>query len=161
MIEIRRAKPEDQDLVWDIIRQVIENGDTYVFSPGSSREKMLSYWFGKDKYTYIACQDNKIAGTFIIKDNQPDLGSHIANASYMTSPEARGQGVGTAMGEFSIAEAKKLGYLAIQFNFVVSDNQPAVRLWKKMGFEIIGEIPDAFRHHKLGLTSVFIMYRKL
>jgi hypothetical protein len=92
MIEIRKAQSEDQDQVWEIIRQVIAEGDTYVFSPDSSKEKMLAYWFGQDKHTYVATIDNKVVGTFVIKDNQPDLGSHIANASYMTSPAASGQG---------------------------------------------------------------------
>ncbi|NII28237.1 GNAT family N-acetyltransferase [Pseudoflavitalea sp. X16] len=161
MIEIRKATPEDHDQIWNIIRQVIAGGDTYVFSPDSSKEKMLAYWCGQDKHTYVATIDSQVVGTFVIKDNQPDLGSHIANASYMTSPAATGQGVGKAMGEFSLAEAKQLGYKAMQFNIVVSSNQRAVRLWEKLGFKIIGEIPEAFNHKQYGLTNAFIMYRKL
>src|SRR5215216_7389136 len=88
MIEIRKATLADQDKIWDIIRQVIAEGDTYVFSPNSPKEKMLAYWCGQDKHTYIATINSKVVGTFVIKDNQPDLGSHIANASYMTSPAA-------------------------------------------------------------------------
>lgn len=161
LIEIRKAQPEDQDQVWDIIRQVIAAGDTYVFNPDSPKEKMLAYWFGLDKHTYVATVDDNVVGTFVIKSNQADLGSHIANASYMTSPAASGQGIGRTMGEFSLAEAKRLGYKAIQFNIVVTSNQKAVRLWQKLGFIIIGEIPEAFNHIELGLTNAFIMYRKL
>src|SRR3954452_9672085 len=116
MIEIRKAQSKDQNQVWEIIEQVIAEGDTYVFSPNSPQDKMIAYWFGQDKHTYVAIIDNKVIGTFFIKDNQPDLGSHIANASYMTSPAALGQGVGRTMGEFSLAEAKRLGYKAMQFN---------------------------------------------
>lgn len=161
MIEIRQATPEDHEQIWDIIRQVIAEGDTYVFSPDSPKEKMLAYWCGKDRHTYVATIDDKVVGTFVIKDNQPDLGSHIANAGYMTSPAASGQGVGKAMGEFSLVVAKQLGYKAMQFNIVIATNQRAVRLWGKLGFKIIGEIPDAFNHRQNGLTNAYIMYRKL
>jgi ribosomal protein S18 acetylase RimI-like enzyme len=161
MIEIRKAQSQDQDQVWEIIRQVIAAGDTYVFSPDSPKDKMLAYWFGQDKHTYVATIDNKVVGTFLIKDNQPDLGSHIANGAYMTSPAASGQGIGSAMGEFSLAEAKRLGYKAMQFNIVIASNKRAVGLWQKLGFTIIGEIPEAFDHKQLGLTNAFIMYRKL
>ena len=105
--------------------------------------------------------NGKIVGTFFLKDNQPDLGSHIANAGYMVAPEAMGKRVGRTMAEFSLKEAKELGYLAMQFNFVVKSNTVAVRLWQQVGFEIIGEIPEAFQHQENGLTNALIMYRKL
>ena len=120
MIEIRRATSADNDQIWNIIRQVISKGDTYVFDPDSSKEKMLAYWCGQNKHTYVATQGGIIVGTLIIKDDQPDLGSHIANASYMTLPAASGQGVGKAMGELSLKEAERLGYKAMQFNITGS-----------------------------------------
>lgn len=161
MIEIRKATIDDYDAIWEIIREVISTGDTYVFAPASSKEKMLAYWFGQDKHTYVATLNNKVAGTFIIRDNQPDLGSHIANASYMTLPIASGQGIGKKMGKFSLEEAKRLGYKAMQFNIVVKSNERAVRLWQSLGFNIIGEIPEAFNHKQNGLTSAYIMHRKI
>jgi ribosomal protein S18 acetylase RimI-like enzyme len=171
MIEIRRATENDKPQIWKIIKSVIAAGDTYVFSPDSSQEKMLAYWCGADKKTYVAVWsepskaagglNHKIVGTFYIKDNQPDLGSHIANAGYIVAPEVHGRGVGRSMAEFSLEEAKRLGYRAMQFNFVVESNQIAVRLWQKLGFEIIGEIPEAFQHPEKGLTNALIMYRKL
>src|SRR5258706_2987432 len=118
MIEIRKATPADHNQIWNIIGQVIAEGDTYVFSPDSSKEKMLAYWCGQDKHTYVATIDSEVVGTFVIKENQPELGSHIANASYMTLPAVTGQGVGRAMGEFSLVEARQLGYKAMQFNIV-------------------------------------------
>jgi len=161
MIEIREATPSDHDQIWNVIRQVIAEGDTYVFSPDSSKEKMLAYWCGHDKHTYVAIINSEVVGTFFIKNNQPDLGSHVANASYMTLPAATGQGIGRAMGEFSLVEARQLGYKAMQFNIVVASNQRALHLWKELGFKIIGEIPEAFNHKQYGLTNAFIMYRKL
>lgn len=160
-ITIRLAEVEDQDFIWGIIKQVISKGDTYVFAPDSGKDKMLSYWCDANKHTYVAIIDEEIIGTFIIKQNQPDLGAHVANASFMTHPSYFGQGIGTAMGEFCLREAKRLGFLSMQFNIVVKNNQPAIRLWEKLGFRIIGEIPEAFQHAKLGLTSAYVMWRKL
>jgi ribosomal protein S18 acetylase RimI-like enzyme len=161
MIIIRKAIEDDKDDIWGIIRQVIATGDTYLFDPDSSKEKMMAYWFGADKHCYVAEEDGKIAGTFIFKENQPDLGSHIANASYMTAPKARGKGIGKMMCEYSLQEAKKFGFTAMQFNIVVKSNEGAIRLWKSLGFEVIGDIPDAFNHKQNGYTNAYIMYRKL
>lgn len=122
---------------------------------------MLRFWFAPDKRTYVAVSENKIVGTFFLKTNQPDLGSHIVNAGYMVAPEAKGMRVGRTMAEFSLEEAKNLGYRAMQFNFVVKSNEVAVKLWLALGFEIIGEIPEAFQHKENGLTNALIMYRKL
>ncbi len=161
MIEIRKATEKDAPQIWEIIKAVISTGDTYVFSPESSKEKMLAFWCGADKRTYVAVSENRIVGTFFFKENQPDLGSHIANAGYMVAPEEKGKRIGRQMAEFSIEEAKRLGYRAMQFNFVVKTNESAVKLWRNLGFEIIGEIPEAFDHAENGLTNAFVMYRKL
>ncbi len=160
-IKIRKAKEEDFDHIWKIIQEIILKGDTYVFAPDSSKKKMLGFWCGKECHTYIATEENKIVGTFFLTDNFPDLGSHVANAGYMTLPSASGKGIGQLMGEYSIIEATRLGYKAMQFNMVVKTNENAIRLWKKLGFEIKGEIPEAFDHKENGLTDVFIMWRKL
>ena len=161
MIQIRKAEPKDHASIWQIIHEVIAKGDTYVFDPDSSREEMLEYWCGRQKHTYVAEIAFEIVGTFIIKDNFPGLGSHVANASYMTHPSAFGKGIGKAMGEFSLLEAKRLGYRAMQFNIVVKTNERAIRLWQKLGFEIRGEIPEAFNHSAKGYVDACIMWRSL
>lgn len=161
MIEIRKAAEKDAEQIWEIIEAVIASGDTYVFAPDSPKEKMLDYWFAGDKQTYVALSENKIVGTFFLKANQPDLGSHIANAGYMVAPKATGRGIGRTMAEFSLEEAERLGFRAMQFNFVVKSNEVAVKLWQSLGFKIIGEIPEAFRHGEKGLTNAFVMYRKI
>lgn len=161
MIEIKKAVVSDQPRIWEIIKSIIAAGDTYAFAPDSSEEKMLAFWCGADKQTYVARLEDEIVGTFFLKPNQPDLGAHIANAGYMVAPEASGKGIGKTMAEFSLEEARKLGYAAMQFNFVVKSNANAIRLWQTLGFQIIGEIPEAFRHREKGLTSALIMYRRL
>jgi len=161
MIYIRKAGQGDYDSIWQIIHEVIAKGDTYVFAPESSREKMLDYWCHKDKHCYVAEIENIIVGTFVIQDNFPGLGSHVANAAFMTLPSAFAKGIGRRMGEFSISEAKRLGYQSMQFNIVVKTNKRAIRLWQKLGFEIKGEIPEAFNHRTEGYVDACIMWRKL
>lgn len=161
MLQIREATESDKPQIWQIIKSVIATGDSYVFYPHSSREKMLSYWFSAEKKVYVAALENKIVGTFYLKPNQPDLGSHICNAGYMVSTEAKGQGIGRKMAEFSLLEARRLGFRAMQFNFVVKSNERAIKLWLALGFEIIGEIPEAFQNQEKGFTNALIMYRKL
>ena len=161
MLQIRKAETTDREDVWSILKNIIEKGDAYAFSPDTPKEEMLNWWFAPEKHTYVATDDDKVTGTFVIKDNQPGLGSHIANAAYAVSPDVRGKGTGKEMGAFSLKEAKKLGYRAMQFNLVVKTNESAVSLWKNLGFEIIGEIPEAFKHAELGYVNAYIMYQKL
>jgi L-amino acid N-acyltransferase YncA len=161
VIEIRNANTEDSDQIWEIIKEVISKGDTYTVDPNSPKETMLNYWYGPDRHTYVAIEEGKIVGTFLIRPNQPGLGAHVANGAYMVAEAASGKGIGKKMGEFSLVEAKRLGYTAMQFNIVIKSNVRAVNLWQNLGFEIIGEIPDAFNHKQNGLTNAFIMYRKL
>ncbi|MEP2668146.1 MAG: GNAT family N-acetyltransferase [Cyclobacteriaceae bacterium] len=160
-LEIRVFEEKDKEAVWDIISKVVASGETYVFHPDSSREKMLAYWLAPAKQVYVATLDDKVVGSFTLAPNQPDRGAHIANGSYMVSPDHGGKGIGTFMARYSLEEAKRLGYLAMQFNIVIKSNEHAVRLWKKVGFDIIGEIPNAFNHPRLGMTNAYIMYRAL
>jgi len=161
VINIRKSNSTDANEIWEILSAIIREGDSFAYSPQSTKDDMLSYWFHKSKHTYTAMLDGKIVGTFFIQDNQPGLGSHIANAGYATSPKAYGQGIGKQMGIFSLSEARRLGYKAMQFNIVVKTNERAVKLWKDLGFKVIGEIPDAFQHRALGLVNAYIMYQKL
>ena len=160
-IIFRKATLADRQALWQIIQPVIRRGGTYVFSPDSDEEKMMGYWLGSDKQTYVAEIEGKIVGTFFIKDNQPDLGNHVCNAGFIVDPNTAGQGIGRQMGLFALSEAKRLGYQAMQFNFVVSTNSHAVHLWQSLGFQIIGEVPDAYRHSERGLVSALVMYQKL
>jgi GNAT superfamily N-acetyltransferase len=160
-MDLRPANKVDEDAIWEIFRAVIAPGDTYVFDPGTSREEALAYWFRPDTQTYVAESDGRIVGTYILKPNQPALGSHVANAAFMVSPSARGLGVGRRMGEHCLDEARRLGFRAMQFNFVVSTNEPAVRLWQQLGFSIVGTLPGAFRHPQRGFLDAYVMFRTL
>jgi L-amino acid N-acyltransferase YncA len=161
MIAIRKARRQDRAAIWEIFHEVVYEGDTYPFLPDTDQEEALRLWTEVPRATYVAEFDGSIEGTYYIKTNQPGLGSHVCNAGYMVRAEARGMGVGTAMCAHSLDAARRLGYKAMQYNLVAATNVGAVRLWQKMGFEIVGTLPKAFNHAKLGLVDAHVMYRWL
>ena len=161
MIEIRRAQDSDFDGIWEIFHEVVQGGDTYVYPPDTTREQAHAFWMSKDLSTYVAILDGRIVGTYILKPNQIGLGSHVANAGYMVRRSASGKGIGAALCEHSLEEARRQGFLAMQFNMVVSTNQRAVALWQRMGFAIVGTLPKVFRHSRLGLVDAYVMHRTL
>jgi len=158
---IRKATEEDYKSIWEIFSRVIKTGDTYVFSPETSREDLRKHWFANYMETYVFEENGETLGTYIIKPNQIDLGNHIANCSYMVNPKAHGKGIGKKLCEHSLMIAKENNFEGIQFNIVVSTNKGAVELWKKYGFEIIGTTPKGFRHSELGLVDTYIMFKSL
>jgi len=160
-LQIRRARKNDRDAIWRIFQAVVARGDTYVFDPHISRAKALGYWFSQERRCYVAVSDERIVGTYILNPNQPALGSHVANAGFMVAPSAQGRGIGRAMAEHCLREAERLGFRAMQFNFVVATNKPALQLWKALGFRIVGTLPGAFRHIRRGFIDVYVMYRQL
>jgi L-amino acid N-acyltransferase YncA len=161
MLDIRRAAGTDADAVWRIFQAVVEPGDTYAFDPETPRDEAMAAWMSPHVRTYVAEDRGEVVGTFILKPNQPGLGSHVANAAFMVAPWARGRGIGRALGLHCLAEAHRLGFRAMQFNFVVSTNEPAVKLWKTLGFSIVGTLPGAFRHRTLGYVDAYVMFRSL
>ncbi len=161
MVEIRKAEDKDKPAVWQIIRAVLAGDNTYVFPSNSTEEEMTAYWFATDKLVFVALSEGVVVGTFWIKANQPGHGEHVANAAYMVAPAASGKGVGKKMALFSLDTARQAGFTAMQFNIVIKTNTVAVKLWQSIGFEIIGEIPDAFDNGRDGPANAYIMYRKL
>jgi ribosomal protein S18 acetylase RimI-like enzyme len=160
-LQIRRARKEDREAIWEIFRAVVAGGDTYVFDPSISRRKALAYWLGPQTRCYVALSDQRIVGSYILKANQPGLGSHVANAGFMVLPSARGRGIGRAMAEHCLHEARRCSFRAMQFNFVVATNKSALRLWRDLGFRMVGTLPGAFRHSRRGFVNVYVMYRQL
>ena len=160
-IGIRAAMESDFAGMWPIFQAVVAPADTYVFSPAATRQDAFDYWFGPGVASFVAERERRIAGMYKLIANQRDLGAHVANASFMVSPEERGHGIGEALGRHGLEEARKRGFAAMQFNFVVSTNTGAVALWEKLGFQIVGTVPKAFRHRRLGEVDVYVMHRFL
>ena len=160
-MEIRAATRADRDAIWKIFHEILAAGDTYALDPKMSREDALAYWFRADTQTYVAEKNGTVVGTYILRPNQLGPGSHVANAAFIVASNAQGSGVGRAMAEHCLAEARQMGFRAMQFNFVVSTNAPAIHLWKQLGFKIVGTLPGAFRHPGKGYVDVHVMYRSL
>ena len=161
MLEIRAATKPDRDPVWDIFHSIVTAGDTYAFDPKMSRDEALAYWFRADTHTYVVERDGRVVGTYILKANQPGPGSHVANAAFMVAAKAQGSGVGRRMAEHCLQEARRFGFRAMQFNFVVSTNMPAIHLWEQLGFNTVGTLPAAFHHPQKGYVDVYVMFRSL
>lgn len=160
-MHIRPAIAADWESIWPIFHEVVAPGDTYALPPDTSSDTARAFWMDPPAVTFVAIDEEAIVGTYLLKPNQPGLGAHVANGAFMVAARSAGRGVGRALGEHALRQARAQGYLAMQFNFVVSTNARAVRLWQSLGFSIIGTLPKAFRHSAHGLTDVYVMHRAL
>jgi ribosomal protein S18 acetylase RimI-like enzyme len=160
-MSIREARSEDFDQIWPIFREIAAAGETYAYPPDITREQARTLWMDAPRKTYAFEEDGRILGTYYIKTNQAGPGDHVCNCGYMVSSAARRRGLATAMCEHSQRIARDLGYKAMQFNFVASSNEGAVRLWNKLGFATVGRLPKAFQHPSAGYVDALVMYKWL
>ncbi|MBJ6759570.1 GNAT family N-acetyltransferase [Myxococcaceae bacterium JPH2] len=160
-MRIRRAESVDATGIAAIIIPTIRQGTTYALDANMSEADALAYWMGPDKETFVAEEDGVILGTYFIRPNQSGGGRHVCNCGYMTSAAATGRGIARSMCAHSLEYARARGYRAMQFNFVVSTNERAVKLWQALGFEIIGRLPLAFHHPTAGDVDAFVMHQHL
>ncbi len=158
---IRRAARSDEAAIWARLAPPIRAGETYALPHDLGAADAVDYWFAPGNSVWVAEDDRKLFGTYYLRPNQRGGGSHVANCGYMTARDATGRGVATAMCRHSLAQAKALGFRAMQFNFVVSTNEAAVRLWKTLGFAIVGTLPAAFAHPGKGYVDAFVMHRQI
>jgi L-amino acid N-acyltransferase YncA len=158
---IRPAGQDDRAAIWAIIAPTIRAGETYALPRDMSEADALDYWLGSDRRTFVAEEDGRLVGTYYLRANQQGGGDHVCNAGYMTDAAATGRGVARAMGAHSLEQARAAGFRAMQFNFVVSTNDRAVRLWQTLGFAIAGRLPEAFRHPTQGYVDALVMVRTL
>ncbi|MEK9727611.1 MAG: GNAT family N-acetyltransferase [Candidatus Margulisiibacteriota bacterium] len=160
---ISEANIKDFDEIWEIFHHVIQSGTTYVYSPQTTREGAFDIWMQRPLKTFVVRlkETRQMVGTYYIKENRPDLGSHICRCGFMVSPNFRRNGIGELMCKHSFIQAKSMGFRGIQLGYVVSTNTASVQLWLKMGFTQVGCVPKAFQHSNLGDVDVLIMYKPL
>ena len=158
---IRPARTTDVDAMWRIFQAIAATGTSYVFAEDTSRDDALAYFVGPGIASWVAEHEGRVVAMYKLVPNRRDRGSHVANASFMVDPDHAGRGVGKAIGLHCLREARRAGFLAMQFNFVVSTNTRAIGLWQTLGFEIVGTVPNAFRHRERGLVGVYVMHRFL
>lgn len=160
-MNIRLATYADHDAIWVLIEPVIREGKSYPLPHDLGREGALAYWFSRDKTVFVAEKDTQLAGLYYIRPNNQGPGDHICNCGYVTNQAFRGQGIATQLCQHSLEIAREQGYLGMQYNLVVSTNAAAVHLWTKMGFEIVGTLPMAFRDPEKGPVEAYVMFQKL
>jgi ribosomal protein S18 acetylase RimI-like enzyme len=155
------SNPSDDDAIWRVIGPVFRAGETYPLPHDISRADAFAYWRAPGHEVFVAEEQGKIVGSYYLRANNRGGGSHVANCGYIVAADASGRGVARAMCEHSLERARDRGFTAMQFNFVISSNETAVRLWQSCGFVIVGTLPQAFTHPTLGLVDAYVMYRKL
>lgn len=164
-MNIREVATEDVDQVWDqiwpIFHEIAAAGETYAYPRDITRAQAFRLWMETPERTFVAEENGNILGTYYIKTNQAGPGDHVCNCGYMVSSGARGRGLATAMCEHSQQCARELGYKAMQFNFVASSNEGAIRLWERLGFATVGRLPKAFNHPSRGYVDALVMYKWL
>jgi ribosomal protein S18 acetylase RimI-like enzyme len=157
---IRAARDADREAVWAVLEPTIRAGETYALPRDMSREDGLRYWFAGDAEVFVL-DDAGIVGTYRLAPNHRGGGAHVANCGFVTAPAAAGRGVGRTMCAHALERAGQRGFRAMQFNFVVSTNAHAIRLWESFGFTVVGRLPEAFLHPALGYVDALVMYRVL
>ncbi len=161
-VDIRAVRPEDWTQIWPFFREIVAAGETYAYPSDLSPEQAQALWTpGDDGRVVVAVDGESVLGAALMQANRPGRGSHVATASFMVSPAARGRGVGRQLGEYALQWAKDEGFRAMQFNAVVDTNTTAIRLWEELGFETVGIVPEAFDSTEHGLVALRVMYRRL
>lgn len=158
---IRPAHNTDDDSIWAILEPTFRAGETYPLPRDISRADALSYWHEPGHQVFVAENGSRIVGTYYLRANNQGGGAHVANCGFMVAPDAYGGGIARAMCAHSLDEARRRGFTAMQFNFVIASNERAVKLWQACGFEIVGTLPGAYRHPRLGSVDAYVMFRTL
>jgi ribosomal protein S18 acetylase RimI-like enzyme len=160
-INIRIATAGDAPAVWSILRPVFRQGETYSIARDINEADAIAYWCGPGHETFVAEVNAEVLGTYYLRANLGGGGDHVANCGFMTCSQVQGRGIARMMLEHSLVRAKERGFRAMQFNFVVSTNERAMRTWEAYGFGKVGRIPEGFRHPTLGFVDAFVMYKRL
>ncbi|MFG2821895.1 GNAT family N-acetyltransferase [Kitasatospora sp. NPDC048365] len=161
-MQIREFTEADWPQVWEIVREVVRAQETFVYDPGLDEADARATWIeSAPGRTVVAVDGDRVLGTAKMGPNRPGPGAHVSTASFMVATGARGKGVGRALCETALDWARREGYAGMQFNAVVESNAPAVELYRRLGFEVLGTVPGAFAHPGLGRVGLHLMYREL
>lgn len=161
-MQIREYQDADWPQVWQILEQVIRAGDTFCYDPAQSESDAHDMWIcPPPAHVVVALDGDVVVGTSNMYANRPGPGAHIASGNFMVRQAARGRGVGTALGGYMLDWARHTGFEGLQFNAVAASNVAAVRMYKGLGFTIVGTVPGAFAHPTLGQVGLHVMFHDL
>jgi len=161
-MEIREAREGDWAQIWPFLRDVVAAGETYCWPRDTTEEAARAWWMGKPGgRVFVADDGGRVIGTAELHPNQPAAGGHVCNAGFMVAQQAAGRGIGRALAEHVLGQARNAGFHAMQFNAVVETNLNAVGLWQSLGFSVLATVPGAFRHPVHGFVGLHVMHRSL
>lgn len=159
---IRPATDDDWPGIWPFFDATVRAGETYAYPEDLTLEAGRDLWMSDPPSATVVLEDGgELLGSAKMGPNRPGRGDHIGTASFMVAPEARGRGVGRALGEYVVQWHRDRGFRGIQFNAVVETNTAAVRLWRSLGFEIVGTVPGAFLSPTHGYVGLHVMFLPL
>ena len=158
---IRPAEDADDAAIWRVLEPTIRAGETLMLPPQMDQVAAVSYWRQPSHHAFVLEESSGVLGAYYLRANQQGHGSHVANCGYATGSWAAGRGIARAMCLHSLEQARARGFVSMQFNCVVATNERAVGLWQSCGFEVVGRVPETFRHPRLGYVDTLVMYRRL
>jgi L-amino acid N-acyltransferase YncA len=154
--------PADWPAVWALLEPVFRAGETFPHDPAIPEEQARELWVEQTQAVMVAADAaGTLVGTYYLKPNSLALGAHVANAGYVVAENLRRQGIGSRLCQHSLQTARHLGFRVMQFNLVVSTNTAGIRCWQQNGFQIVGTLPGAFRHQRLGYVDALVMIQQL
>ncbi len=158
-VGIRPFEDDDWTEFLPVLQEVAREGQTYAMPRDIDEAEARRYWSGQHVVT--AREGGTLLGSAKMGPNRPAQGAHVGTASFMVGSEARGRGVGRALGEYVVDWHRREGFRSIQFNAVVETNTGAVRLWQALGFEVVGTVPEAFRLPSGEYVGLHVMHLRL
>ena len=148
--------------MWALLEPVFRAGETFPHDPAITEAEARMAWVEQNQAVMVAVEvTGALVGTYYLKPNSLALGAHVANAGYVVAEQCRRQGIGSRLCQHSLSEARRLGFRAMQFNLVVSINTAGMRCWQRNGFQVVGTLPGAFRHRRLGYVDALVMTQAL
>lgn len=161
-LKVRPVEPADWPAVWALLEPVFRAGETFPHDPAITEAEARALWVEQTAAVMVAIADSgAVVGTYYLRPNSLALGAHVANAGYVVAEHGRRQGIGSRLCQHSLEAARRLGFRAMQFNLVVSTNTAGIRCWERNGFQIVGTLPGAFRHQRLGYVDALVMIQVL
>lgn len=143
-MEIREYTHDDVESMIKIWNKVVEDGIAFPQEEFLTKETG-SEIFAEQTYCGVAVENEKVLGLYILHPNNIGRCGHIANASYAVDADCRGKHIGEKLVSDCLVQAKKAGFLVMQFNAVVESNIHARHLYERLGFVQLGTIPKGFR----------------